>query len=281
MGEESSMRLGRLSAMSVGLALIVAGGAGAQEAAGPPPDSSSRGGLYVHELLPDIGVIGAQAGLVGGVCWNAYEAGRGVCAGAFLSVPLRRLGRGRLSYELDISLTKGRSEPFLITDYIAYVANLAAGVPPAAALAGPPGAPFPVRRLVRTELRVLHVSPFGLRYALSSGGVRRVRPYVGLGVDAVVVLSTQNPVSRESAATPGAEVFEGPLIGGLVAQAPELAARGFPTGQGNLRVGAHGALGVELRTSERLSVNAEYRFTAIEGAGGGTGALTAAIGFHW
>jgi hypothetical protein len=275
------MRLARLGLMSLGLVLAGAASTPGQDAEGAPPDPSSGGGLYVHELLPDLGVIGAQVGLGGGLCWNPYGVGRGACGGAFISLPLRRVGSGRLWYELDVTFSHGRSEPFLLTDPIAYVANLAAGVSPSAALAGPPAAPFPVRRRVRTELRVLNVSPFGLRYAPGAGGARRLRPYVAGGLDFVVVLSRQEPVSRESAAVPGAEAFEGPLIGGLVAQAPELAAQGLPTGQGNLRLGAHGALGVELRAAERLSVNAEYRYTAIEGSGSGTGALTAAIGFHW
>jgi hypothetical protein len=267
--------------MSFGVLLASAVAARAQEAEGPPPESSPRGGLYVHELLPDIGVIGAQAGAMFGVCWNPYRAGSGACGGGFVTLPLRRLGSARLSYELDLSFSHGRSDPFTITDPIAYVANLAAGASPSAALAGPPAAPFPVRRLVRTELRLLQVSPFGLRLTPGTGGVPRLRPYAATGVDFIVVLSRQEPVSPESAAVPGAEAFEGPLIGGLVAQAPELAAQGLPTGQGNLRLGAHAAFGVELRTSERLSVNAEYRYTLIEGSGSGTGALTAAVGFHW
>jgi opacity protein-like surface antigen len=275
------MRLGRLGLISLGVLLAGAGGVRAQDAEGAPPESSPRGGLYVHELLPDIGVIGAQAGLTLGVCWNPYSAGSGACGGGYVTLPLRRLGSARLSYELDVSFSHGRSDPFTITDPIAYVANLAAGASPANALAGPPAAPFPVQRLVRTELRVLTVSPFGLRVAPGAGGLRRLRPYGAAGVDFVVVLSRQEPASRESAAVPGSEVFEGPLIGGLVAQSPELAAQGLPTGQGNLRLGVHGAVGVEVRASERMSVNAEYRYTAIEGSGSGTGALTAAIGFHW
>jgi opacity protein-like surface antigen len=268
---------------TVGFALATASVAPAQEAQGPPPAPVDRGasGLAVHELLPDLGVIGAQVGLLGGSCRQPYATGTGACGGGFVALPLARVGSSRLSYEISVSLGHARSDPFTITNPIAVVANLAAGASSTAAAQGPPAAPFPVRRLVRTDLRVLSVSPFGLRLALGSGPVRRLRPYVLAGVDAVVVISTQDPVERRGPDVAGAPVFDDPQIGGLVAQSPELAALGLPTGQGSLRVGGHAGAGVEVRFSERLSLNPEYRFTAIEGAGGGTHAVTGAVGFHW
>jgi hypothetical protein len=273
----------RRLAWTFGCALATASVGSAQEASGPPPAPVARGaeGLAVHELLPDLGVIGAQVGLHGGSCRQPYEAGRGGCGGGFVALPLVRLGGGRLSYEISVSLGRATSDPFTITNPIAVVANLAAGASPAAAAQGPPAAPFPVRRLVRTDLRVLTVSPFGLRLSLASGPVRRLRPYALAGVDAVVVISTQDPVEADAPDVAGAPVFDDPQIGGLVAQAPELAALGLPTGQGSLRMGGHAGAGLEVRLSERLSINPEYRFTLIEGAGGGTHALTGALGFHW
>jgi hypothetical protein len=273
----------RRLAWMFGFALATVPGVSAQEAQGPPPAPVARGaeGLAVHELLPDLGMIGAQVGLQVGSCRQPYEVGAGGCGGGFVALPLARLGGGRLSYEIAVSLSHATSDPFTITNPLAVVANLAAGAAPAAAALGPPSAPFPVRRLVRTDLRVLQVSPFGLRLALSSGPVRRIRPYVVAGVDAVVVISTQDPVQPEGPDVAGAPVFNAPQIGGLAAQSPELAALGLPTGQGSLRMGGHAGAGLELRVSERLSVNPEYRFTAIEGAGGGTHAITGAVGFHW
>src|SRR5207302_6861560 len=124
-----------------------------------------------------------------GVCANPYDAGRGVCGGGFITLPLCRAAGGKVSYEIALSVGTGRSDPFTITDSFAYVANLAAGASPAAAAAGPPQAPFPVRRLVRTRLRMLQVSPFGLRYAPTRRSAR-VRPYLAAGIDAVVVMTT-------------------------------------------------------------------------------------------
>src|SRR5258706_1147841 len=160
-------------AVAVGTATL----AGAQDAAGPPPAPSSGGGLYVHELLPDIGLIGAEVGLVAGACVNPYDAGHGICGGGFIALPLRRAAGGKVSYEMALNVGTGRSDPFMITDPFAYVANLAAGASATAAAAGPPQAPFPVHRLVRTRLRMLQVSPFGLRY-MPKGRSARVRPYL-------------------------------------------------------------------------------------------------------
>jgi hypothetical protein len=250
-------------------------------AGGPPPSSPRTDGGYVHELLPDLGHIGAQVGFRSGFCVNPYDAGRGPCGGGFVALPVARALGGRLSYEIQIDFARSRGGTFTITNPLAYVANLAAGAPPAAAAVGPPGAPFPVRREVRTELRLLRVSPFGLRYSFSSGAVPRLRPYLSLGPDIVVVLTRQDPVRDEIADPLAAAAFDGPLIGGLTAQAPELADLGLPSGQGNLRVGGHGAFGVELRLSSRLSVNVEYAFTAIESSGGGQHAAVGVLGFHW
>jgi len=161
------------------------------------------------------------------------------------------------------------------------VANLAAGFPPAVALAGPPGAPFPVRRSVRTELNVLQVSPFALKYTIKSLDRVRLRPFLYAGLDLVVVISRQDPEADESLQFTGTSPFDDPLIGGLVAQAPELAARGLPTGQGNLEIGGHAGGGLEVRLSRTLSLNVDYRFTGIGGTSHHLHAVGAAFGFHW
>src|SRR5260221_12778644 len=105
---------GRWAALVV--AVVTATAASAQDAAGPPPPPSSGGGLYVHELLPDIGIIGAEVGLVAGVCANPYDAGRGVCGGGFIALPLRRAAGGKGSYEIPLRLGPGASDPSTVTD---------------------------------------------------------------------------------------------------------------------------------------------------------------------
>ena len=158
--------------------------------------------------------------------------------------------------------------------------KLIPGASPAEALAGPPAAPFPVRRRVRTDLRLLQVSPFGLKYTVRRFDSARLRPYVAAGLDFAVTITHQDPVDDESLAFTGTAPFDAPLIGGQIAQAPELAERGYPTGQGNIDLGFHAAGGLEIRFARRASLNAEYRFTSI-GGDAGLHAVTTALGFHW
>jgi opacity protein-like surface antigen len=255
----------------------------AQDPVGPPPAPSGRGdaGPQGHELLPDLGRIGAQAGPIVGASWNPYEAGPGFQAGGFVDLPLLRVPGGKLSYEVLFALSHAESDPFAVTNPLAYVANLAAGASPEAALAGPPAAPFPVRRTVRTRQRVLQASPFGLRYTVQRLDHLRLRPYAVAGLDFAVVITHETPESAESLLFTGEAPFDAPLLAGLVAQARELSARGTPTGQGNLEFGFHGGAGVEVRLSRGLSLNLDYRYTGIDGPDGSLHAVTTALGFHW
>ncbi len=256
----------------------------AQEApvAAPPPSSNRvEAGPGVHELVPDIGKIGSQVGIFGGGSWNPYQVGSGMTAGGFVELPLARAPGGKLSYQILLSLSSATSAPFAITDPAAYVANLASGADPAAALAGPPLAPFPVRREVTSRLRVLEISPFALKWTITRLDDARLRPYVGAGLDFIVVITRQDPVSDESLIFTGTSPFDDALIGGLIAQAPELTARGYPTGQGNIDWGFHGNAGFELRVSKTLSLNADYRYLGIDGAKHSLHTASLALGFHW
>jgi len=263
--------------------LAGAGSAAAQEPAGPPPPSSrvEDRGAAVLELLPALGRIGAQAGLIVGLSRNPYGVGPGVQAAGYLDVPLGRVAGGKLSYEILVGLSHARSDPFAITDPLAYVANLAVGASPAAALAGPPGAPFPVVRSVRTRLRVLEVAPFALKYTVTALDHVRLRPYLSAGTDVVVVITRQTPEQDESLLFRGTSPFDGPLLGGLVAQSPELQARGIPTGQGDIEAGFHAGGGVELRLGKGLSLNVDYRLTGIGGARHRLHAFSSGLGIHW
>jgi opacity protein-like surface antigen len=234
----------------VGLCALVlaasASSARAQDPATPPPPTSTRtgSGPHVHELLPDIGKIGAQVGAFAGVSWNPYLVGRGLELGGYINLPLRRVPGGKLSYESFIGLSVATSEPFTIT------------------LATP--------RSVRTRLRLLHLSPFALKYTITRLDHARLRPYLGAGADFLVAITRQDPADGGA-----------PLIGGFVSQVPELAARGTPTGQGNIELGGHAAAGVEIRISAGQSLNLEYRFTGTEGKNARLHTASASLGFHW
>jgi len=257
------------------------GSAGTPEATPPGAGARRDAGGPVHELLPDLGRIGAQVGLTLGPSWNPYQTGRGVEGAGYVDLPLLRAPGGKLSFEILIALSRAESAPFTINDPIAYVANLAAGASAADALAGPPRAPFPVRRAVRTRLRLLQVSPFALKYTITRLDGAHLRPYAVAGLDAMVTITRQTPERDESLLFTGTSPFDDPLIGGLVAQAAELSARGIPTGQGSVELGFHAGVGTEVRLSGALSLNVEYRYAAIEGGGGGLHVVTTGLGFHW
>jgi len=247
--------------------LTSAGISAGQEEAGPPPPTSGRteAGGAVHELLPDIGRIGAEVAVFAGGSWNPYAVGPGVELGGYINLPLRRVPGGKLSYEIFAGLSAAKSDPFGLTDTLAYQLNLARGESPEDALAGP----LPVTRTVETRLRILHLSPFALKYTLLGLDHAHVRPYLSVGADVLVTITRQDPVDGGA-----------PLIGGVVSQAPELTARGTPTGQGNIDLGGHAALGMEIRLSPGQSLNLEYRFTAADGHAH-LQTASAALGFHW
>src|SRR4029450_13336822 len=117
----------------------------------------------------------------------------------------------------------------------------------------------PVVRAVETRLRLMEVSPFGLKYTVRALDHVRLRPYAAAGLDFTVVITEQTPLADESLVFTGTAPFDDPLIAGVVAQAAELAARGTPTGQGNIELGWHAGGGIEVRVARGVSVNLDYR----------------------
>src|SRR5262245_59761719 len=89
----------------------------AQEPAGPPPPSRGGGdaGARYLELLPDVGLIGAQVGALAGPSWNPYDVGLGGQLGGYIDLPLARNRSGRLSYEILLGLSAGKSDAFTVT----------------------------------------------------------------------------------------------------------------------------------------------------------------------
>jgi opacity protein-like surface antigen len=126
----------------------------------PPPSSSAAGaGPVYHELLPDVGRIGAEVGVLAGVSWNPYEVGTGAEVGGFIDLPLARVPGGKLSYEILLALDLGTSPPFTVAG------------------AGGPAS-------VQTRLRLLQAAPFSLKYAFIRSPASRLRPYLVAGADA-------------------------------------------------------------------------------------------------
>jgi opacity protein-like surface antigen len=262
--------------LTAGLAgVLLAAAAAAQEPVTPPPPPGGGGdaGARYLELLPDIGRIGAQVGAALGPSWNPYGVGTGGHVAAFIDLPLARNRAGRLSYEILLGLSGGRSEAFTITDPLAYVANLARGASPADALAGPPRAPYVARRQVRTRLRLLDVSPFALKYTLTGLDHARLRPYVTAGLDVVLVGTDQEPEGE----SPAASTVDAALSAGSLP--PELEARGIRDGKASLFLGGHAGGGIEVRVSGGLSLNLDYRIARFDDRT--LQAASAVVGLHW
>ncbi len=245
----------------------------------PAPAAPFRS-TYVRELLPDIGKIGAEIGLLGGGSFNPFELNEGVFGAGYIDLPLRRAPGGKLSYEILVGLSESRSR-FETSSQVAVVANLAAGASLNAALAGTPDAPFPVKQLTRTRLRLLEVSPVLFKYTVTSMDRYRFRPYLVGGAGVFITITNQNPVRDASALFSGQAPFGGPLIAGQISQAPELTARGVPQGQGNLDFGLTAGGGAEFRLSKLISWGLDYRFHKIAGTNGRFQTVGSKLGFHF
>ena len=238
----------------------------------PPPAPGKPGASEPLELLPAIGKIGAEVGLHGGWSKNPYSLGSGAQGVGFINLPLKKVGGGVLSYQIALRFARSTSDPIVVTNPVAFVANLAATG------RGDVG-PFPYRRLVRSTGSIFIVEPFGFKYAFHSLG--RFRPYVVAGVGVGVVITKETPEANESLVFTGTSPFDADLIAGLIAQAKELEALGRPTGQGNLEVAGHVGAGFEYRLSPGLSFQADYRFTKLSGRNASMHMASGGFGIHF
>lgn len=271
MTPNSLLRPGRMLSclvLAVGLTPVV----GAQESGAPPPAPGKPGASDPLELLPAIGKIGAEVAAHFGWSRNPHSLGSGLQGAGFINLPLKKVGGGVLSYEIGIRFARSTSDPLLVTNPLAFVANLAASG------RGEAG-PFPYQRVVRSEGSLFLVEPVGFKYAVHSLG--RFRPYLVAGVGAAVVLTKEVPDQDESRLFTGTSPFDADLIAGLVAQSKELEALGRPTGQGNIEVAGHAGAGFEYRLSPGLSFQADYRFTRLSGRNGSMQIASAGFGIHF
>lgn len=260
----------------------------------PPPDvpggsqppvavSTSQPSPLPQELLPNLGKIGAAASFLAGAHSGPFDLRAGPFIGGAVELPLFLAPGGRVLYEFSASF--GRSDTDLrVTSDVAQVANLAvlANIAPSggqanvdAALAGRAPAPFAVQYDVESELQLLQVVPFGLKYVSTAFDRFRVRPYAAAGLATFVTITNQ----RTSGAASGS-AFEGALIGGQIAAAQELAERGVPSGQGGIKVGFTAGGGFEWRARGGVSFGLDLRYNRV---GNGRSFATAATrtGFHF
>jgi opacity protein-like surface antigen len=76
-------------------------------------------------------------------------------------------------------------------------------------------------------------------------------------------------------------LLNGPLIGGLAPEAPQLRALGVPNGQGDFRFGVSTGGGFEYRVFPKLSLGFEYRANKMEGKNGFFSSFAGRTAFHF
>ncbi len=242
------------------------------------------------ELIPEIGKIGAQIGLILSGSANPFHLNNGQDAAGFIDLPLfePKALHGKISYEIRVGLSQAATK-FRTTSNVAQVANLTALTAlnpsnPAQNLidsvTGAGAAPFPVTGLTETRMKLLQVIPFSLRYTSTSLDRYRLRPYAVLGFGAFVTIHKQVPTNfgvRPDASLPADQValinrifggtapFGSTLVGGQISQSPELQSRGLPFGAGNIDFGLHTGGGVELRLSRSFSLGFDGRYNRLSG----------------
>ncbi len=318
-------RVAQLEAMVRELMAERTGGSAAVAAATPAPAAAAavsaapaspvpegaRSFEMPPELLPSIGKIGAEAGLIFSGALNPYHLNAGGFAAGFIDLPLfdrPSWMHGKVSYEILIGLSNSTTT-FATTSNVAQVSNLAVltAIEPGRAqnvgdaLSGTGAAPFPVTTSTRTALSLLEVVPFSLKYTSTALDRWRVRPYAVLGWGTYVTIHEQNPAGgnppgygiRTDANLPPAALqaleslyggrapFGSPLVAGQIGQSPELEARGLPSGHGNIDFGLASGAGFEFRLSRTLSLGFDARFNRIAGAPGLLTTYGTRLGFHF
>jgi hypothetical protein len=287
----------------------------------PPPVSQSvqpqpvekSSFIMPPELVPEIGKIGAQVGLLLSGSANPFHLDSGSFVGGFIDLPLVDQPawlHGKISYEISVGMSQSKTQ-MQTTSNVAQVANLAvltalnpngglANV--TAAVTGTGAAPFPVTTPVTTKLRLLQVVPFAFKYTTTAFDRWRFRPYALAGFGTYVTIHTQYPSTapgssilglRSNASVPpeilatvaglfgGTSPFGAPLVAGQIGQSPELEAKGLPSGHGSLDFGFQGGLGFEYRLNRSFSVGFDNRYNRIAGAPGLLVTYGTRLGFHF
>jgi len=264
------------------------------------------------ELVPEVGKIGAEVGLLLSGSLNPFKLNAGQFAGGFIDLPLADRPRwlhGKLSYEISIGLSQSNTT-FNTTSNVAQVANLAVldTVYPTRGLqnaqeagSGTGSAPFYTTMSTSTRLRLLLIVPFSIKYTSTVFDRIRLRPYAVLGFGTFVTIDSQNPSRgtpptyglRPDASLPpevlallqqsfgGQAPFGATLVAGQISNSSQLVARGLPAGNGNIDFGLHTAAGITYRLTRDLSLGFDAQYNRIAGSNGGFTTLGSRIGFHF
>ncbi len=259
------------------------------------------------ELVPEIGKIGAEVGVLASDSGSPFKLNSGQFYGGFIDLPLidrPNWLHGRISYEIVVGLSRSKSQ-VQTTSNVAQVANLAVlntlfpngGLTNVNnALTGTGTAPFPVTTSSQLNMRLLQVVPFALKYSTTALDRWRLRPYLVAGFGTYVTIHDEVPasagvrlnadlppaiISALNAAFGGQAPFGTALVAGQIGQSPELVARGLPGGNGNLDIGLQTGGGFEFRLTRTLSIGFDGRFNKISGSDASFATYGTRIGLHF
>lgn len=303
----------RVDLLEAKMAVLLAAPLPATNATPPPertqnvvlPPVRARRESAPPELVPEIGKIGAQVGLVLSGSANPFHLNNGQDAAGFIDLPMfePKALHGKIGYEIRIGLSQAKTK-FETTSNVAQIANLTAltvlnPTNPAQnvidSVNGTGAAPFAVTGVTETRLKLLQIVPFSLKYTATGLDRFRLRPYAVLGFGVYVTIHNQSPLGsgvRADSTLPadqlafvkqvfgGSAPFSGPLVGGQISQSQQLEARGFPIGAGNIAFGLHTGGGVEVRLSRSLSLGFDGRYNRLSG-GQTLGTFGTRLGFHF
>lgn len=236
-----------------------------------------------RELLPDIGQIGAEYGLLLGGSTNPFDADTGSFFGGFIDLPLKKIPApgGKFSYEIMAGLQRSVTQNRPVTSGVIALLNNA--------LSGNLFSPLPVTVNTEERMKVLTVVPFSFKYTVTKFDRHRFRPYGVVGWGTYVTITSQNTkgfdakqfIKDPTVASIVNALLNGSLIGGLAPEAPELRARGLPNGQGDIRFGVNFGGGFETRVTPKFSIGFEYRGNKVEGRNGFFSTFAAKPTFHF
>ena len=100
-----------------------------------------------------------------------------------------------------------------------------------------------MKRDVTLNVRLLQVAPFSLKWTFLGKGGARFRPFLTVGGDFIVVISSADPVQAESLQFTGTSPFDATLIGGSWPNRPSWPRGVFPRARGTSRSAATRAPG--------------------------------------
>ncbi len=299
-------------AASIGYMPDASGSPSPSPSPSPAPPPVVSGYEAPRELLPAIGHIGAEVGLLEGVASNPYKDNDGFASGGFIDLPLKKVAGGKISYEIMIDLQRSNTST-TSTSGVNVLVNTAinnylynAGLIPLPNLTGYLAGPLnALAQPVEERSKVLTVAPVELKYTVTKLG--RIRPYAVAGLGTYVWIGSINNAKSFNAvselttygtgigvpgladlavgnSTLGAAVnalLRGSEIGGLAPSSPESAARGAQHGQGNILFGGQAGGGAEFRVFPKLSIGVDVRRNQMEGKNAGFTTFSFTEGLHW